>query len=138
MLGRSKERQFMFVFFPEKVVSQATTIDHVLGLFGNITFERFKIELITTSTEFIGRMIFDIQTAKLSRTIVSTKTESIHVQLTDFRETVPINIIWITITIRLINGNTIDIVFGNERSIGSHVLFPCISIDIRHGRRYLE
>ena len=138
MLGRCIERQLMLVFLPEKVVCQATTIDDMLGLFGNISLKRFQIKLITSTTELIGRMILHIQSAELGRTIIGTETESIHVQLTDFREAIPIHIMRITVTIRLIYSYTINIVLRHQRSVGTHVLFPSLSIDIRHGRSHLE
>ena len=138
MLGRCIERKLMLVFLPEEVVSQTTAIDNVLGLFGNVGLERFKVELVATPTEFIGSVVFDVQTAELSGTIVSTETEGIHVELTDFRKAVSIHIVWITIAIGLIHSDTIYIVLRHQRSIGSHVLLPSIAIHVRHGRRYLE
>ena len=100
----------MLVFLPEEVVCQSTAIDDMLGLFGNVTFERFHIKLVTTTTELIGRMILHTQTTELGRTIIGTETESVHVQLTDFRETISIHIVRITVTVRLIYGNAINIV----------------------------
>ena len=110
MLSRCIERQLMLVFLPEEVVCQTTAIDDVLGLLGDIRFKRFQIELVTSTMELVGSMIFDAQSAKLGRTIVRTKTEGIHIEFTDFGETVAIHIVRITVTVRLVHGDAINIV----------------------------
>ena len=74
---------------------------------------RLQIKFITTTTELISSMVFQIDTAEVRRAIVSTETESIHIQFTKFGETIIITIIRVTVTIAFIQRDTVRIIFCN-------------------------
>ena len=110
----------------------------MLSLLRNIRFMRLQIKFITTTTELISSMIFQIDTAEMCRAIVSTETESIHIQFTKFGETIIITIIRVTIAIAFIQGNTVRIIFCNQGDVTTHILFPRFSIHARKHARYLK
>ena len=131
VLGRGIERKLVLVFLPEHVVRQASAVDDVLGLFGDIGFERFEVELVTATTELVGSVVFQAQTAELRRLVISTETEGIHVQLTDFGEAVAVHIVRIAVAVGFVGSNTVLVVFRYQRHIGTHVLFPALAFDSR-------
>ena len=120
------------------IVTQTTAIDNVLGLFGNIRFMRLQVKLISTTTELVGSVVFYINTAIVRRTVVSTHPESIHIQFSQFGKSVSIGIIRITVAICLIKGNTVTIILGYQRDISPHVLFPRLTVHVRHHTGYLK
>ena len=128
----------MLVFFPEEVVRQASAVDDVLGLFGDVGFERFEVELVTAPTELVGSVVFDAQTAELARLVVRTQAEGVHVELTDFGKAVAIHIVRIAVAVGFVHGNAVFMIVRNQGYIGSHVLFPALSFDTRQGTANLE
>ena len=74
----------MFVLVKKHVVGQASTIDDVLGLLRDVRFMRLQVKLVTPTTEFIRRVIFQTDTAELSGTIISPQPESIHIEFSQF------------------------------------------------------
>ena len=110
----------------------------MLGLLRNIRFMRLQIKFITTTTELISSMVFQIDTAEVRRTIVSTETESIHIQFTKFGETIIITVIRVTIAIAFIQRDTIRVIFCNQGDVTTHILLPRFSIHARKHARYLE
>ena len=72
MLCRGKERELVLILLPEEVITEASAIDDMLGLLGNITLERLEVELVTPTAKFIGSVVLHVQSSELSRTIVCT------------------------------------------------------------------
>ena len=114
VLCRSIYRKLVLVLIEENIIRQSPAVNDVLGLFRNIRFVRLQIKLISSATEFIGGMIFQTDTAELCRTVICPQSECIHIQFAQFRESVPIRIIRITVAIRLIQRDTIRIVGRNQ------------------------
>ena len=138
MLHRAVKRYFMLIFTPEQVVAGTSTIDDVLGLFCDVGLMGLQIKLIATASELVGCMIFQIDATEVCRTIVSTETKGIHVQLTEFGEAVIVTVIGITVAIAFIQGNTIGIIFSNQGDITAHILLPRLSVHARKHTGNLE
>ena len=99
MLNRRVEGQFMFVLLPENIVTQTSAVNHMLGLFCDIRFKRLQIKFISSPAKFIRRVIFQTDSAELSRTVISTQAKGIHIQLPQFGESVSIRIIGVAVAI---------------------------------------
>ena len=138
MLHRAVKRYFMLIFTPEQVIAGTSTIDDMLGLFCYVGLMGLQIKLIATASELVGCMIFQIDATEVRRTIVSTETKGIHVQLTEFGEAVIVTVIGITVAIAFIQGNTIGIIFSNQGDITAHILLPRLSVHARKHTGNLE
>ena len=138
VLRRTIHRQFVAIFAEEHIIRQSAAVYNVFRLLGNVCFVRLKVELVTSAPEFVRGMILDADAAELCGAVVSTKPEGIHVQFTQFRETVAVGIVRIAVAVRLVEGDAIRIIRRHQRGIGTHVLLPHLSVEVRHGRRYLK
>ena len=69
----------MLVIVKINIITQTTAIDNVLCLLGNICFKRLKIKFITTTTEFVSNMIFQIQPAIVCWSVIRSQTEIDHI-----------------------------------------------------------
>ena len=128
----------MTIFIKEDIVCQTTAVYYMLGLLADICFMGLQIEITSTASEFICSMIFQADTAEMSRTVISSESECIHIQFSQFRETVTVSIVRISVSIRLIQCYTVCIVRRYERGIRSHILFPRFSTKIGHIGRNLK
>src|SRR5574344_1471070 len=63
MLHRTVNRELLLVLVKELVVTQSAAINNMLSLLGNSGFVRLIVELITSATELIGCVIFQVDAA---------------------------------------------------------------------------
>jgi len=114
MLHRTVNRKLLFVLVKELVVTQSAAINNMLSLLGNIGFVRLIVELITSATKLVGCVIFQVNAAVSRRTVISTQPERIHVKLTQFRKSVTIGIIRITVAVSLIQCNAVRVITRHQ------------------------
>ena len=100
----------MFVAIPTMVVRHTTAVDNVFCLLRNVTFMRLQVELVASTTQLVGCVVFQTQTAVVCRAIVCAQTECIEVQLSQFGEPVAIVVIWVTVAVVCIHRHAIPIV----------------------------
>ena len=65
----------------------------------DIRFKRLQIKFVSSPAKFIRRVIFQTDSAELSRTVISTQAKGIHIQLPQFGESVSIRIIGVAVAI---------------------------------------
>ena len=90
MLGRSKGRQPVAVVRREPVETQAAGVYAMLHLLGDHRLVWRKIQVVTTSTEFVQMVIFSSQLAVHSGFQIGTHAESLRLESRQLRETVPV------------------------------------------------
>ena len=127
MLHRGKERELMLVGHPADIICDTTAVYHVLGLLGNITLMRLKIELVTATAQFVGRMILKTQTAGICRAVKCAHTEGIDIHLAKFGETVTVMVIRVTVAIVLIERYAVGIIGRHQGGIGAYALLPSLT-----------
>ena len=65
MLYGAVYRKLVLVVVPELVVANATAIDDMLGLLGNICLVRLQVKLITSTAELVGGLLLEVQATEL-------------------------------------------------------------------------
>ena len=106
------------------------TIDNVFRLLGNVTLKGFEVEGITATAKLVGGVVFHAQLTHERGTVITAHAKGVHVQLTEFGETITVGIIRVAVAVRLVKRNAIRIVLIHERGIGTHMLFPHLAVHV--------
>ena len=130
--------EFVLVFFPEEVVADAAAVDDMACLLGDVSLVGLQVELIPPTAQLVGGMVFQVDAAEVGGSIVRPKAESIHVELAQFRESVAIAVVGVTVAVGLIECNAVGVVFCHQRDIAVHHLLPAPFIRSGERRAKLE
>ena len=99
MLGRSIDIESPGEIAPVLCIVQASAVDIVLSLLGNVGLEWFEIEFVSATSEFISIVILNINFLCVIKTVKSINAQCVGVEFADFGETVAVVVIRVSLAV---------------------------------------